>query len=444
MSKILDKLSIAQIILIAYTALIVTGGVLLSLPFSSTSGEWTSFMDAVFTATSATTVTGQVTLNTAEHWNYLGKTIILILIEIGGLGFMTTWVIFYQFIGGRPNLKQRQVVSESLSLSGGDPLLAKVGSILKIALSIQLIGSVLLSLTFIPEYGWGDGLYFSVFHSISAFNNAGFDVLGNSLVSYQNNPYLLLVIAGLIMAGGLGFIVWEDVLNYRRTKKIRKYSKIVLTTTISLWILGTLLFALMEMGQPSFDHLPLGERIVNYFFLSVTPRTAGFVNIDYTQLSIGSIFLTIILMFIGASSGSTGGGIKVTTLVIIFVVIYRSIRNEGVHILKRSVAAETIRRAFFIFSSGIIIATVASFILLNTQIIPEPYGIEYILIEVFSGIGTVGLTMGLTPHLTNLGKIVLIVLMLIGRVGLLTFLWSFSNKKYESRIRYVDMNILIG
>ena len=444
MSKLTDNFSIPQIIISTYASLILLGGILLSMPISSADGTWTSFIDALFTATSATAVTGQVTLNTAEHWNYFGKTIIITLIEIGGLGFMTIWVVFYNYLVGRPNLKARQAVSESLSLSGGDKLQVKISSILRIALSIQAIGALLLSFVFIPDFGVIKGIYHSVFHSISAFCNAGFDIIGNSLVSYQDNTYILLVIAGLVMSGGLGFIVWEEILNYRRTRKIRNYSRIILITTISLWAGGTILFGLIEGANGTFDHLPLGGRIVNYFFLSVTPRTAGFANIDYANLDQGSIFLTILLMFIGASSGSTGGGIKVTTLIVILVVLYRSMHNDTNHIFKRSISSDTVRRAFFVFGAGIIISTVAAFILLNTETIPGGYGIEYILLEVISCISTVGLTMGLTPNLTTIGKFVLILLMLIGRVGLLTFLWSFAGKKHKSRIKYADMNILVG
>lgn len=444
MSKLLNKLSIPQTIILAYASLIFTGGVLLSLPFSSANGEWTAFIDAIFTATSATAVTGQVTLNTAAHWNYVGKTIIITLIEIGGLGFMTIWVIFYNYLVGRPNLKTRQVVSESLSLSGSDKIQVKVGSILKIALSIQLIGAILLSFVFIPDYGLGEGIYYSIFHSISAFCNAGFDIIGDSLIQYQDNSFILLVIAGLIMSGGLGFIVWEELLHFPKTRKIGNYSKIVLTATISIWIVGTLLFWMTETGNGTFDHLSFGDRLANYFFLSVTPRTAGYINIDYSLLSLPSIFLTIVLMFIGASSGSTGGGIKVTTLVVMLVVIYRSINNESSRILNRAISKDTVRRAFFIFGAGVLISAVATFILLNTETIPDGFGIEYIMIEVFSCLGTVGLTMGLTPNLTLIGKILLILLMLIGRVGLLTFLWSFAGKKHESRIKYLDMNILVG
>lgn len=445
MIKQIKNLSIVQTIVIGYTLVITIGAVLLWLPFSSASGEWTSFIDALFTATSATAVTGQVTLNTASHWNYFGKTVIISLIEIGGLGFMTIWIIFYHYIfKHRPNLKQRRIVTEALSLNAGDKIHYKVWSIVRFAFIVQLIGALLLSFQFIPEFGLAKGLYFSFFHSISAFCNAGFDLIGNSLIDYQTNPYILLVIAGLIMSGGLGFIVWEDILNYRKTRSVSKYSKIVLTTTISLWIIGTLLFWLTEGPNGTFSHLSIGEQIANYFFLSVTPRTAGYANVNYANLSLGSIFLTIILMFIGASSGSTGGGIKVTTLVVIIIVIYRSINYNHSNLLNRSLSLDTVRRAFFIFSSGMMIATVATFILLNTESIPAGFGVEYILVEVFSCLGTVGLTMGLTPSLTLIGKIILILLMLIGRVGVMTFLWSLTSRKREAGINYPEISLLIG
>ncbi len=445
MIKKIRKLSIPQNIVLAYTLLITMGGILLWLPISSASGQWTSFIDAIFTATSATAVTGQVTLNTAEHWNYFGKTIILMLIQIGGLGFMTIWVLLFSNVFKRQtNLKQRKVVAESLSLSGGVSVQSKVRSILRFSLSTQLIGAFLLSFSFIPKYGVIKGLYFSVFHSISAFCNAGFDLIGNSLIDCQNNPFILIVIAMLVMIGGFGFIVWEDLFNFRKNRKLQPYTKIVLISTFSLWIVGMLLFWISESKSGTFSQLPISKQLTNYFFLSVTPRTAGFANIDYAQLTNGSIFLTIMLMFIGASSGSTGGGIKVTTLAVVLIVIYRSINHERFKIFNREISIDTIRQSFFIFASGLTLATVATFILLISEAIPVGSGIEYVLFEVFSVLGTVGLSMGLTPTLTILGKIILILLMLIGRVGVMTFLWSLAGEKHDTRIKYPEIDLLVG
>lgn len=445
MIKYIQKLSIPQMIVVTYALLITFGSLLLWLPISSASGEWTSLVDALFTATSATAVTGQITLTTATHWNLFGKTVILLLIQIGGLGFMTIWMLFYYNLAGRrPNLKQRRAASESLSLSGGDSVQQKVWSIIRFSLTVQAIGAVLLAVSFLPEYGGLQGIYFSVFHSISAFNNAGFDLIGNSLVTYQESPYVLLVFSGLIMAGGLGFIVWEDLLNYKNSKELRRYSKLVLVTTVSLWVIGTLLFWLAESQNTAFSDLSIVDQLTNSFFLSVTPRTAGFSNLEYGSLSQGSVFLTILLMFIGATSASTGGGIKVTTLAVILIVIYRHLSNRPPIVLNRKIAEDTIRRAFFIFSVGIILIGMATFILLITEDIPPNYGIEYVLMEVVSCISTVGLTMGLTPDLSIIGKFVLIFLMLVGRVGVMTFLWSIAGEKRESRLNYPEMNILIG
>ncbi len=445
MIKFLKKLSIPQYIVLAYASLITIGGFLLWLPISSANGDWTSFIDALFTATSATAVTGQVTLNTAEHWNFFGKTIILMLIEIGGLGFMTIWVLLYSNIFKRQtNLKQRKVVAESLSLSGGVSVQDKVKSILRFSFLTQLFGAFLLSFSFIPEYGTQKGIYFSIFHSISAFCNAGFDLIGNSLINYQNNPFVLLVIAALVMTGGLGFLVWEDLFNFRKNKKLQPYTKIVLIFTISLWVVGSFLFWISESQAGTFSHLSIGEQMANYFFLSVTPRTAGFANIDHSQLTHGSIFLTIMLMFIGATSGSTGGGIKVTTLAVILIVVYRSINHDRYKIFNRAISKETMQRSFFIFSSGLVLATVATFILLFTETIPAEFGIEYVLFEVFSVLGTVGLSMGLTPYLTVFGKMMLIILMLIGRVGVMTFLWSLAGEKKDPRIKYPEIDLLVG
>ncbi|MDN6195370.1 MAG: TrkH family potassium uptake protein [Atopostipes suicloacalis] len=445
MIKKIRSLSIPQSIVLAYAAVITIGGLLLWLPVSARSGEWTPFLDAIFTATSATAVTGQITLNTAEHWNYFGKTVILMLIEIGGLGFMTIWVLLYSNVfKRRTNLKQRKAVAESLSLGSGVSVQEKVIQILRFAFLTQLAGAFLLSFSFIPDYGTGKGLYFSIFHSISAFCNAGFDLIGNSLISYQDNPYVLLVIAGLVIIGGLGFIVWEDLFNYPKRKKLQAYTKVVLVFTSALWIAGMVLIMWSESQNGTFDHLPLGKQLVNYFFLAVTPRTAGFANIDHSLLSNSSVFLTIILMFVGASSGSTGGGIKISTLAVILIVVYRSINHQRFKIYNRAISNETIQQAFFIFSAGLTIASAASFILLFTETIPPQFGVEYVLFEVFSVLGTVGLSMGLTPSLTMIGKIIIILLMLIGRVGVMTFLWSLAGEKKNTRINYPETDLLVG
>jgi len=445
MTKFLDKLSIPQIIILAYVSVITIGTILLTLPISSATGEWTALIDSLFTATSATAVTGQITLDTATYWNYFGKTVIILLIEIGGLGFMTFWMIFYYFIRGHgPDLKQRMIVSESLSIQGEDSLPKRVFSIISLSLGIQLIGAIILGTVFVPEFGWIEGIYYAVFHSISAFCNAGFALFSDSLIGFQRNPVMLMTVSLLVIAGGLGFIVWDDLLQFRQTRKLQRYTKLVLATTAILWLVSFIFFWILEGSNGTFANLPLGERIVNYIFLAVTPRTAGFANVDYANITSGSVILTIILMFIGASSGSTGGGIKVSTFAVVILAVYRSLLNKQTTVFNRRISQKTVRRAFFIFTAGILIAGVSVFILSMTETAPERFGLEYILVEVFSVLGTVGLSMGLTPQLSVIGKMLVILLMLIGRVGVMTFLFSIVGDNPESRINYPEMDILVG
>lgn len=444
MERIFNRLSIPQTIVLAYFSLILFGGFLLSLPIASASGTWTSYIDAVFTATSAVCVTGQITLNTASHWSVFGKTVIISLIEIGGLGFMTIWMLIFLLSGKKTNIKQRQVMLESLNLTTTYGMQSIVWYIVRFTLSVQAIGAFLLSLVLIPQLGWVKGFFYSVFHSISAFNNAGFDLFGDSLIGYQNNTYLLTVIAFLIIAGGLGFLVWRDLLTYRKNKKLLRYSRLTVTWTVAILLISFLIFAISEGINGTFSHLSWGDWIGNIFFLAATPRTAGYANIDYTLVSSMGIFLSLILMFIGGSSGSTAGGAKISTIAVVSTFIYRTFRGQEVRMFSRTLTNDVIRRAFFIFTMGIILVLTATSILLITEEIPAGYGIEYILMDVLSCFGTVGLTMGLTPDLTFIGKIVLITLMFIGRVGLMTFFWSLGEHKTESKVHYPEMTIMIG
>ena len=444
MIKYLEKFSVPQIIVVTYILFIMLGAFLLSLPISSMSGEWTSLLDSLFASTSAVSVTGVTIFDTLTYWNYFGKTVLIFLIEIGGMGFMTIWILLYYTIIGRPNLKQRMVVSESLNLSPNKTILQHVWYIIRIALIIQLVGMVLLSFPFVEEYGNLKGLYYALFHSISAFTNAGLDLFSNSLINFQDNPYVLIVTMLLVMSGGLGFIVWDDLLNYKETKKLRIYTKIVLITTSILWLLGMILFWVAENGEGIFDHLSFGNKIVNYLFLSVTTRSSGFTNVNIANLSPGSILLASLLIFIGASSGSTAGGIKVSTLAVIFIVILRSFQGKKATVFNRKINSHTARRAFFIFTVATLIVALGTFVLTLTEHLPAGFGIEHIFMEVVSALGLVGISLGLTPYLSALGKILLILLMLIGRVGVMTFLWSLVGDKRESRIDYPNINIIIG
>lgn len=446
MKRKFKKLTIPQYIALGFALTIFVGATLLSLPISSQSGHATNFLDALFTATSAVCVTGQVTLNTAEHWNYFGKTVIITLIEIGGLGFMSIIVMFFVFIGKRLNLRQRLIVREAINTDSLSDAQFLIRYIIRFSLTIQAIGAALLAIDFISRFGLFKGIYFSVFHSISAFCNAGFDLFGDSLEGFTRNPLVILTIGGLIVVGGLGFIVWRDVLSYRRNRKLLMHTKITLITTLSILGVSFLLFWLSESRNGTFADLPFHMQLINYLFMAITPRTAGYANVNYATVSSMGIFVTILLMFIGASAGSTGGGVKVTTVATIVLFVRAKLRDEQTHFKNRSISHEKVEKALLIVFAGIIMVLLASLILLITETIPERYGIEYVLVEVFSCFGTVGLTMGLTPNLTVIGKIVLIVLMFAGRIGLLTFFLSFGGRaeKKEPLIRYPEGNVLIG
>lgn len=444
MTKLLNRLSIPQIIVLAYIFFILLGALLLSLPVATQSTLGTPFIDALFMSTSAVSVTGVTLLDTATHWTFFGKVVLLLLIEIGGLGFMTIWVLLYYAILGRPNIKQRLAVSESLNLEPGENIAQRILYIIRFALIVQAVGAVLLYFPFREKLDVLDSLFYAVFHSVSAFTNGGLDLFENSLVQFQTRPYILIVIMLLIMTGGLGFIVWDDLLKFRKTKSLRIYTKVVLITTGILWILGAVLYWIAEGNNGTFDHLSMGEKWLNYLFMSVTARSSGFANVDYATLSITSILLTNILIFIGASSGSTGGGIKVSTLAVIFVVIVRSFQGKKPILFHRKIAQETIQRSFFIFVAAIFFIAIGSVVLSLTETLPDELGIEYIVTEVVAAIGVVGISLGLTPNLSFLGKIIIIVLMLIGRVGVMTFLWSLVGKKRETRINHPEINLLIG
>lgn len=444
MAKFLNKLTVPQIIVIAYILLISIGTFLLALPISTTSRLGTPFIDAFFMATSAVSVTGVTILDTATHWTFFGKLVLLFLIEIGGLGFLTIWVLLYYAILGRPNLKQRLAVSESLNLVPGENISRRIWYIIRFALIVQIIGAILLYFPFRVELNFFDSIFYALFHSVSAFTNGGLDLFEAGFIQFQSHPYVLIVIMLLIMTGGLGFIVWDDLLNYRKTKSLHIYTKVVLITTGILWVGGMLLYWIAEHDNGTFGHLPPSQQFVNYLMLSVTARSSGFANVDYSILNPGSLLLTNFLIFIGASSGSTGGGIKVSTLAIIVLVIFRSFQGKKATVFHRRIAQDTVQRAFFIFTSAIFFIIIGSFALSLTETLPEGLGIEYIVTEVVAALGVVGISLGLTPHLTFLGKIIIIILMLIGRVGVMTFLWSIVGEKRETGINHPEVNLLIG
>ncbi|EMF0089600.1 TrkH family potassium uptake protein [Enterococcus hirae] len=445
--RVRKRLSPVQLIAAGFFILILFGGSLLTLPFFSRSGESTHFIDALFTATSAVCVTGLTTLNTAEHWNSAGQFLIMTLIEIGGLGFMMIPILFFAIAKKKISFSMRIVLKEALNLEEMSGVIKLMIYILKFAVVIQVIGAVALSVVFIPEFGLAKGIWFSIFHAVSSFCNAGFDLLGDSLLADQTNVYLIMVVSALIIAGGLGFIVWRDILSYHRVKKITLHSKVALSVTALLLIGGFILFFITERNGLTLVKGTFTERLANTFFMSVTPRTAGYYSIDYLQMSHAGLILTMFLMYIGGTSGSTAGGLKTTTLGILLIQMHAMFKGKTrAEAFGRTIRQAAVLRALTLFFVTLSLCVVAIMVLSVTETIPKTSGIEYIAFEVFSAFGTVGLTMGLTPDLTLIGKLVIISLMYIGRVGIMTVVFSLLVKanRAEANYKYPEESIMLG
>lgn len=444
------KIHPIQFIALGFGGIILFGSLLLTLPMFTNSGEGTPFIDALFTATSATCVTGLTTLTTSEHWNMGGQLIILGLIEVGGLGFMMMPFIFFAVMKRKVGLMTRIIISESLNLDGLSGVIKLMYYILRFAIGFQLLGAILLAVDFIPTYGIGKGIWYAIFHSISAFCNAGFDLFGDSLVGFQGNAYVLLVISGLIIAGGLGFIVWQDLMAFRKTKKLSLHSKLALTVSISLLIFGTIVFYISESGGRFIvnDTSPI-NRFANMLFMSVTARTAGYFSVDYGNVSQAGILFTIVLMFIGGTSGSTAGGLKTTTFGVLLIqtisMLKGRVHAEAFH---RTIRPSVVSRALTLFFITLTLCIAVTMVMSVTEVLPRFRGIEYLLFETFSAFGTVGLTMGLTPSLSLMGKLLIIALMYIGRVGILTVGFSLTmrlmKKANGGHYKLPEESVIIG
>lgn len=437
------KLNGVQILALGFLALILLGGVLLSLPISSKSGEVTNFLDAVFTATSAVCVTGLVTLNTSAHWSVFGQTVIITLIEIGGLGFMSFAALFAMILGKKITLRERLVMQEAMNTYSIQGLVKMVRYVLIFTVTVQFFGALLLSTQFVPEYGIVKGIFFSIFHSISAFCNAGFDLFGNSLLNYSSNAVVILVISALIIIGGLGFTVLLEIYEFKGIKKLSLHSKIVILSSSILVFGGTLLMFIFEYNNSgTIGNMNIQDKLLNSFFASVSPRTAGFNSVPLTEMSIAGNFLTIILMFIGGSPGSTAGGLKTVTLSIIVLTIISVIKGrEDTEAFGRRFSKKIVYKAFTIAFIGIALVIGVTMILSCTE---SKASFMQLLYEVVSGLGTVGLTLDLTPKLTVIGKILIMLMMYLGRVGILTVMFALTRKKDKRSYKYPEGKILIG
>lgn len=438
-----------KILAIGFATVILTGGFLLTLPISSATGQTTSFLDGVFTATSAVCVTGLVVVDTGVYWSLFGQLVILTLIEIGGLGFMAMSTIFALIIGKKISLRERLVMQEAYNTFTLQGIINHVRYMIVFTLTVQFIAALVLMTQFIPAHGIGTGIYYGFFHSISAFNNAGFDLLGNftSMTVLNDNKIVLLTLAGLINIGGLGYLVWREILNSVRTrKKIKNFTlhaKVVITISLILVIGGTLAMLIFEWNNPAtIKDMTFGNKLTNAYFSATTPRTAGFNSISNSEMSPSGKLLTMAYMFIGGSPGSTAGGVKTTTLgIVIFTLISVLKGRSETEVFKRKLPQSTVYRAVAVFILGITIVMVGVMILSINEI---GASFEVILYEVLSAFGTVGLTQGITPSLSSISKITLSLIMYLGRVGPLTVMLALAGKQDKSNVKYPEGKLLIG
>ena len=441
-----SKLSHIQIIALGYFSIVVLGTLLLMLPIATRSGTPAPFNTAVFTSVSASCVTGLILKNTVTYWSIFGQLVILGLIQLGGLGYMTIATVFYRLVIKKHGLREKVIMAESINTTRINNFSSLIKKIFLGTIIIELIGAVLLSIRFIGIFVIGQGIYYGFFHSISAFCNAGFDLLGNptpfnSLTNFNDDPFVILVISGLIILGGLGFLVWDDLTIKRfRFEKLNLHSKIVLTTSAALLIISTLLFFVLEYNN-LFKEMSLGTKILNSFFSAVTPRTAGFNTVDIASLSESSKLLTVILMFIGGSSGSTAGGIKTTSLFVFLAFAVSSIRGkDSITSFQKSIRNEFLNKALLITTINLTLALSGAFIICAV----EPITLSNAFVETFSAMSTVGLTASITPTLNIISQIVLMLLMFCGRVGSVSFAIALFERKTKAPISYPNESITIG
>ena len=423
------------------------GALLLMLPFATRSGVSASFTDALFTATSATCVTGLVVHDTYLYWSQFGQLIILVLIQTGGLGFMTIMMYIFGFTRHKIGLAERSVMQESISAPNLGGIVRMGRFAFYIALSLEAVGAFLLSFKFCPEYGLLKGAYFSVFHSVSAFCNAGFDLMGgtapfSSLTAYSGNMLVSLTIAALIVFGGLGFVVWDDIIQHKHHfKEYRLHTKIVLSATVILILSGALMFFLFEMNGAAFAGKGLGERVLASFFQSITPRTAGFNTVDLAVLTDPSVLLLISMMIIGGAPGSTAGGIKVTTfslLVLCVVSVFR--KRTSVECFNRRIEDSAFKKAFTVLMIYLLLVITVSTAIAHI----DHVSLKTALFEASSAIGTVGLSLGITPQLSVASQLLLAFLMYFGRVGCLTIVYLLIGKVKEQPNHLPTGKIAIG
>ena len=438
----LFRINYFQKILLGFAVLILFGAILLMLPIASNEGVYTPFLKALFTSTSASCVTGLIVYDTATHWSLFGQAVILFLIQIGGLGVVVAVTSIILLSGKRIGYSQRNTLANSISINSQGGIMKMLLFLLKWTGIIEFFFASLLATQFIPEFGVKRGLWYSIFHSVSAFCNAGFDLMGikepfSSLSDYVGNPLINISIMSLILLGGLGFVTWQDIAkNKGNFHRYRLQSKIILSTTIFLVLLPALFYFFLE-----FREMPMESRILASLFTAVTPRTAGFNTVDFSKFSDSGIFLQILLMLVGAAPGSTGGGMKMTTMTVLFltsVAIFRN--NSRTEAFGRTIPGEVIRNATTIAFMYISLCVLSGMFISLHEHLP----LLTTCFETASAIATVGLTLGITPKLSPVSHMVLIFLMYIGRVGGLCLIYAVFPNINPNKGRLVEENVIVG
>lgn len=443
------KITPTQMIVIGFATIIFAGAMLLNLPIASRSGQPVGLVNAIFTATSAVCVTGLVVVDTGTYWTAFGQVIIALLIQIGGLGFMTMSTLFALLLGRKITLRERLLIQESLNQFDLEGLVRLTKNIIIATFTIELAGAIIYSLVFIPEYGIKKGIAFGAFHAVTAFCNAGFDLIGDfrSFTPYVNNHVINLNTMALIIIGGLGFSVWTDiyrVVRERSFKNLSLHSKIVLSATILLIVFGAVFIFIAEINNPdTLSNLPVSGKVLASFFHSVTPRTAGFNTLDTASLSMPTKFMTIILMFIGGSPGSTAGGIKTATVAILIITVISVVRGkDDAEVFERHLPKYLVYRALSVASISLTLVIFVTMVLSIT----EQADFLTLFFEATSAFGTVGLSCNFTPQLSTPGRVIISMTMFAGRVGPLTLILAFARRAIRNKgnVKYPEDRIMVG
>lgn len=445
MTKLKGYLNPPKVLLFGFATVIFIGTLLLTLPFATEDGKGLSFLNALFTSTSATCVTGLVVVDTGNTFTMFGELVILSLIQIGGLGFMTLATFILLLLGKKITLKGRLLLKESLNNTSIEGLVRLVKIILIFTAVIETTGAIILSIRFSFDMPIGKAIYYGFFHAISNFNNAGFDLMGDfrSLTSYVDDPFVVLTVCALITLGGLGFIVINEIYQYRETRRLSVHTKVVLVMTLILTLGGAILIFIFEFGNAkTLEPLsPIGK-VLGSLFQSVTSRTDGANTLPIGDLTQSSLFVIILLMFIGAAPGSTAGGIKITTLAVLLATVWSQIKGRAdVVLFKRRIVIETILKALTVTFIGLLFVIIMTILLSITE-----NGHDFIvyLFEVTSALGTVGLSMGLTPELSPMGRLLIIFTMFAGRLGLLTVAFAITKRRRPNAFHHPKGKIMIG